>query len=100
MAGGTMHVFYSVLVSLLFMSSLHGRSNLMNTKMVALLPLLKELVRAAESDAMKDQLIVLFERELVDIEKAARLLLMERETQIKVDEKTGFILRMRNHVVV
>nr|GEW78827.1 hypothetical protein [Tanacetum cinerariifolium] len=98
-------------------------------KMVAPLPLLEKLVRVAESDATKDQLIVLFEREvagkirdfrrlssefkeairrrdayvdelrasrscddalgtikmlsrmqLVDIEKAARLMLMARET--------------------
>ncbi|GJR34858.1 hypothetical protein Tco_1210542 [Tanacetum coccineum] len=37
---------------------------------------------------------------LDDMEKAAHLLLMARETQIKVDEKTGFIMRLRNHVAV
>nr|GEV77058.1 hypothetical protein [Tanacetum cinerariifolium] len=112
--------------------------------MVIPLPLLEELARDAESDATKDQLIVLLEREVVedvriirdfsrlsselweavrrrdgyvielrasrscddalrtidmlscmqldDMEKAARLLLMARETRIKVDEKTGFIM--------
>ncbi|GJX46397.1 hypothetical protein Tco_0271587 [Tanacetum coccineum] len=38
--------------------------------------------------------------QLDDMEKDARLLLMARETQIKVDENTGFIMRMRNHVVI
>ncbi|GJU00733.1 hypothetical protein Tco_1111071 [Tanacetum coccineum] len=38
--------------------------------------------------------------QLEDMEKAARFLLMARETQVKVDEKTGFIMRMRNRVVV
>nr|GFA35349.1 hypothetical protein [Tanacetum cinerariifolium] len=34
--------------------------------------------------------------QLNDMEKAARLLLMVRDTQIKMDEKTSFIMRMRN----
>ncbi|GJR30489.1 reverse transcriptase domain-containing protein [Tanacetum coccineum] len=37
--------------------------------------------------------------QLDDMEKAAHMLLMARETQIKVDEKNGFIMRMRNRVV-
>nr|GEY83798.1 chalcone--flavonone isomerase [Tanacetum cinerariifolium] len=37
--------------------------------------------------------------QLNDMEKAARLLLMVRDTQIKMDEKTSFIMRMRNRVV-
>nr|GEW67637.1 hypothetical protein [Tanacetum cinerariifolium] len=121
-------------------------------KMDAPLPLLEELTRAVESNLTKDQLIVLFEREvdedagkvrdirrlsselreavrrrdgyvaelkasrsyddalgtiemmthmqLDDMEKAARLLLMARESQIKVDENTDFIMRMRDRVVV
>ncbi|GKF07424.1 hypothetical protein Tco_0041648 [Tanacetum coccineum] len=124
----------------------------MLAKIAAPLSLLEELARVADSDATKDQLIVLFEREVIedakkimdfrrlsselraavrrrdryiielglyrscddtlgtikmlsrmqldDMEKAARLLLMERETHIKVDKKTGFIMRMRNHAVV
>ncbi|GJV62595.1 hypothetical protein Tco_1473423 [Tanacetum coccineum] len=119
--------------------------------MTAPLPLLEELVHVADSDVTKDQLIVLFEREVTedaekimeflrfsselrvavrrrdgyiaelrvyrscddtlgtiemlsrmqldDMEKDARLLLMARETRIKVDEKTSFIMRMRNRVV-
>nr|GEU50570.1 hypothetical protein [Tanacetum cinerariifolium] len=34
------------------------------------------------------------------MEKVARMLLMARETHIKVDEKNGFIMRMRNRAVV
>ncbi|GJU81859.1 hypothetical protein Tco_1284224 [Tanacetum coccineum] len=131
---------------------IHDRSNMRNAKIAAPLSLLEELARAADSDVTKDQLIVLFEREVIedakkimdfrrlsselraavrrrdryiielvlyrsyddtlgtikmlsrmqldDMEKAARLLLMARETQIKVDKKTGFIMRMRNHAVV
>ncbi|GKD85239.1 hypothetical protein Tco_1356393 [Tanacetum coccineum] len=122
-----------------------------HSKMVAPLPLSKELARVADSDVTKDQLIVLFEREVAkdaekimdfhklsrelraairrkdgyiaelrlyrscddtigtiemlirmqlhDIKKDARLLLMARETLIKVDEKTGFIMRMRDRAV-
>nr|GEV89584.1 hypothetical protein [Tanacetum cinerariifolium] len=120
--------------------------------MVTPLPLLEELTRAANLDVTKDQLIILFEREVAEeakkitdfsrlsseikavvrrmdgyiaelrlykscddtlgtiemlsrmqldnMEKAARLLLMARETRVKVDENTGFIMRMRNRVVV
>nr|GEW73236.1 hypothetical protein [Tanacetum cinerariifolium] len=116
--------------------------------MDASLPLIKELTHTADSDMTKDQLIVLFEREVVedvdkimdfrrlsselreavrkrdgyiaklglcrscdntlgtiemlrhmhldDMEKAGRMLLMARETQMKVNEKNGFIMRMRN----
>ncbi|GJX47259.1 hypothetical protein Tco_0272449 [Tanacetum coccineum] len=38
--------------------------------------------------------------QLADMEKAACLLLMARKTRVKVDENTGFIMRMRNHTVV
>nr|GFA39762.1 hypothetical protein [Tanacetum cinerariifolium] len=112
-----------------FMSSLHGMSNLMNAKIAAPSPLLEELARSAESNATKlssklgkavrrrDGYVVelrasrscddpignikmLSHMQLNDMEKAARLLLMVRDTQIKMDEKTSFIMRMRNRVVV
>ncbi|GKE22913.1 hypothetical protein Tco_1434425 [Tanacetum coccineum] len=38
--------------------------------------------------------------QLDDMEKASRLLLMARETQLKLYEKTRFIVKMRRHVVV
>ncbi|GKD56695.1 hypothetical protein Tco_1290082 [Tanacetum coccineum] len=118
--------------------------------MAAPLTLLEELARAAESDVTKDQLIVVFKREVAeddekvrdfrrlstklreavrrrdgyvaelralrscndalgtikmlsrmqldDMKKVARLLLMARETQIKMDEKNGFIMRMRDRL--
>ncbi|GKC40824.1 hypothetical protein Tco_1053208 [Tanacetum coccineum] len=70
-----------------------------------------ELARVAGSDSMKDQLVMLFEREvaesvgkieeyrrLYDTENAARLLSLARETQRKVDEKNAFITRIREPV--
>ncbi|GKB08777.1 hypothetical protein Tco_0837089 [Tanacetum coccineum] len=82
--------------------------------------LLQELARAADSDDIMDQLLVLFTREVVedtekmenyrqlicieilkrvqldDMEKASRLLLMAREIQSKVFEKNTFIARIRD----
>ncbi|GKE37330.1 hypothetical protein Tco_1460735 [Tanacetum coccineum] len=103
-------------------------ANLMNAKMVAPLPLIEELACAANSDVTKDYKLkavvrrrdgyivelrlykscddtlgtieMLSRMQLDDMEKAARLLLMARETRVKLDEKTGFIMRMRNRVVV
>ncbi|GJT39168.1 hypothetical protein Tco_0939033 [Tanacetum coccineum] len=80
--------------------------------------LFQELSRAAESNDVRDQFSVLFQREvnedsrrmenyllesteimrqmqLDDMEKASRLMLMARELQIKVHEKNNFIVRLR-----
>ncbi|GJR71537.1 hypothetical protein Tco_0083902 [Tanacetum coccineum] len=149
---GTLIKIRENLVDMVKKNKMGTRPIFLITKMAAPLPLLEELVHAAESDVTKDRLIVLFEREVVedtrkvrdfhrlsselkeavrrrdgyvvelrasrsyddalgtikilsrmqldDMEKAARLLLMARETQIKVDEKTYFIMRMRDRVVV
>ncbi|GKB64918.1 hypothetical protein Tco_0921104 [Tanacetum coccineum] len=68
-------------------------------------PLLQELARAADSDDIRDQLLVLFTTESIeilkrvqldDMEKASRLLLMVREIQSKVFEKNTFIARLRD----
>ncbi|GKA82778.1 hypothetical protein Tco_0789526 [Tanacetum coccineum] len=58
-------------------------------------------LRASRScdDALKT-IKMLSHMQLDDMEKAARLLLMVSDTQIKVDEKASFIMRMRNRVVV
>ncbi|GKB87854.1 hypothetical protein Tco_0960126 [Tanacetum coccineum] len=79
-------------------------------------PLFRELTRVADSDNAKDQLSVLFRREVVedskkmeyfyklsnelretldDMQAASRLMLMARETQDKVHEKTNFIVTLR-----
>ncbi|GJZ19660.1 hypothetical protein Tco_0556250 [Tanacetum coccineum] len=119
--------------------------------MASSLPLILELARAAGSDVTKDQLVVLFEREIAesvgkikefrrlcielranirlrndyifelrlyrscddilgsiamlhtmqldDTENVGRLLSMARETHRKVDEKTAFIRRIREHIM-
>ncbi|GKE31228.1 hypothetical protein Tco_1450550, partial [Tanacetum coccineum] len=154
---GALHVLYDSVFIVLhvylyggFLKLLYPHSFL--AKMAAPLPLLEELVRATDLDVTKDQLILLFEREvaedvkkitdfhrlsselratvrrrdryiaelrlyrscddtlgtikmlsrmqLADMDKVARLLLMARKTRVKVDENTGFIMRMRNHTVV
>ncbi|GKB64971.1 hypothetical protein Tco_0921157 [Tanacetum coccineum] len=125
MSSGTMHVFYGVLVSLFFMSSLYrnyfdsGRSITYSVdedaaKIMDFRRLSKELravVRKRDGyiaelrvyrscDDTLGTIEMLSRMQLDDMEKDARLLLMARETQIKVDEKTGFIMRMRNRVVV
>ncbi|GKA43722.1 hypothetical protein Tco_0736446 [Tanacetum coccineum] len=80
------------------------------------LPLLEELSRVVDSHGTKDQLIVMFQREVAkdagkvrefrrrmqlhDMEKASRLLLMARETQLKAHEKTSFIVKMEGRVLV
>ncbi|GKF91765.1 hypothetical protein Tco_0275466 [Tanacetum coccineum] len=79
--------------------------------------LLQELARAADYDDIRDQLLVLFTREVAedtekkenyrrlscelrngldDMEKASRLLLMAREIQSKVFEKNTSIARQRD----
>ncbi|GJR16752.1 hypothetical protein Tco_0965279 [Tanacetum coccineum] len=71
------------------------------------LPLLQELSRASDSHDIRDQLPVLFRREVVedskkdarllqldDMEMDSRLMLMAREMQTKVDEKRNFIVRL------
>nr|GEX79692.1 hypothetical protein [Tanacetum cinerariifolium] len=58
-------------------------------------------LRASKScDDALGTIEILSRMQLDNMEKAARLLLMAMDTQIKVDEKTGFIMRMRNRVVV
>ncbi|GJW49426.1 hypothetical protein Tco_0090777 [Tanacetum coccineum] len=62
--------------------------------MTSSLPLIQELARAAGSDVTKDQLVVLFEREVAesvgkieefdDTENTARLLSLARETQQEI----------------
>ncbi|GKC00292.1 hypothetical protein Tco_0986428 [Tanacetum coccineum] len=86
--------------------------------MVAPLPLIEELALSSELKAVVRRMDgyiaklrlykscddtlgtieMLSRMQLDDMEKAARLLLMARETQVKLDEKTGFIMRMRNRV--
>ncbi|GJZ68569.1 hypothetical protein Tco_0631809 [Tanacetum coccineum] len=79
-------------------------------------PLFHELSRAADSHDIRDQLSVLFRREVTkdlvkmedyfklsdelrigvdDMEKASRLALMAREIQDKVYEKNTFIAKLR-----
>ncbi|GKD36951.1 hypothetical protein Tco_1257158 [Tanacetum coccineum] len=82
-------------------------------------PLLQELAHAANSNYIRNQLLVLYIREIAedrekmenyrqlsgdlrngmqldDMEKASRLLLMAREVQNKVFEKNAFIARLRD----
>ncbi|GKA45466.1 hypothetical protein Tco_0738262 [Tanacetum coccineum] len=64
--------------------------------MVAPLPLLEELARAAKSDVMKDQLIVLFEREVAeDAEKIMDFRRLSSELRLTVRRRYGYIAKLR-----
>nr|GEU59704.1 hypothetical protein [Tanacetum cinerariifolium] len=94
--------------------------------MAAPLPLLEELARASETNVASElreairrmdgyvaelrasrscddtlrTIEMLSRMQLDGMQKASHLLLMMRETQIKVDEQIGFIMRMRNRAMV
>nr|GEW47605.1 hypothetical protein [Tanacetum cinerariifolium] len=94
-----------------------GASENVNGGVEASLPLLQELACAADSGNTKDRLSMLFRREIVedsfseakgvssieimrrmqldDMKKASRLLLMARETQLKMHEKSMFVAKLR-----
>nr|GEX50206.1 hypothetical protein [Tanacetum cinerariifolium] len=59
-----------------------------------------ELRASRSCDDALGTIEMLSHMQLDDMEKVARFLLLARETLIKVDEKTGFIMRMRDSVVV
>ncbi|GJX60496.1 hypothetical protein Tco_0291886 [Tanacetum coccineum] len=65
-------------------------------------PLLQELARAADSHNIKDQLLVLFEREVIeaidDIQMASRLIVTAGEMQTKQDVTCQ--RRMPNSMIV
>ncbi|GJU12455.1 putative ribonuclease H-like domain-containing protein [Tanacetum coccineum] len=65
-------------------------------KMVALLSLLEELARAAESDVTKDQLIVLFEREVAeDVEKVRDFRRLSTQLREVVRRSDGYVAELR-----
>nr|GEX99095.1 hypothetical protein [Tanacetum cinerariifolium] len=65
-------------------------------KLVASLPLLEELVRSAESDVTKDQLIVLFEREVAeDAEKVREFYRLSSELRVAIRRWDGYVAELR-----
>nr|GEU57163.1 hypothetical protein [Tanacetum cinerariifolium] len=109
MPGGMMHGFYDVLVSLFFREVAEDAEKIMDFR--GLSSELRATIRRRDGyivelslykscDDTLGTIEMLSCMQLDDMEKAARLLLMTRETKIKMDEKTGFIMRMRNRVVV
>ncbi|GKE92503.1 hypothetical protein Tco_1573598, partial [Tanacetum coccineum] len=64
--------------------------------MAAPLSLLEELARAAESNVTKDQLIVLFEREVAeDVEKIMDFRRLSTELRVTIRRRDGYVAELR-----